>query len=419
MKLKNVLPIFLLSTFCANSFAYDVVERFKLIDDKLKTDAMLRPISSRDFFFDINATLNKNVTDVVSDIEDATNFQGTTNQKITNAQNIISKYDKTEQTIKINVNFGIPIFQFTAWGVNVKPQLKVLVDAGANIGIRSEAITTELLLSLINIELPTELKNVIVATSYSAGDDLLKPAVCSAITDPVAQALCTANQGKYFYPTNANIPNLLLFAKLDGRFGLFNEYVYGEHFFGQMNIYGLSRTDIYQRINSDMIARGSKIELPSKKNTEMTAQLDYQLGYKNDNYTAMLGLEELKLATISEREAGSKEISYGYDPLMRLHADATYKLSVLSLQPFVGVHKRSGYGFGDGFYAGATAGAHVWEDRIGISMRGMVDGQYLTINPRIKMWLMQLDYSLKSPLKSTDGDVKLSALHTIDFRLFF
>lgn len=425
MKLfKNLALTSALALSATNVFSYDVVDRFKLIDDKLKTEQMLRPFG-HDFFFDVGAALNKNAKDVVSDISDATTFTGTDLQKVENAQTILTKYDKTEQTIKINVALGIPVFSFSAWDVKVQPNIRAFVDAGANLGIRSEALTAQLLLDLINIDIPTDLKNAIVANfnSYSTvpgnpNNDLLNTTVCNSLTEP-SKSICLANQGKFFFPTNANIPNLLMFAKLDAKVGLFNDYTYGEHFFGNFNLYGLSRTDIFQKVNSDMIAKGTKVELPTKKNTEMTLQVDYRLGYKNDNYKVFASLEELKLAKMKERDAGSKELSYGYDALMRLHADASYKYSVLSLNPFVGFHKRSGYGFADGMYLGADAGAHVWGDRLGLQLRGMVDKQYFTISPRMKLWLMQLEYSMKSPMKAMDGDVKLSAIHSIDFRLFF
>ena len=50
MKQFGSLTLAAFLTFSAfNSFAYDVVDRFKLIDDKLKTEQMLRPIG-HDFF---------------------------------------------------------------------------------------------------------------------------------------------------------------------------------------------------------------------------------------------------------------------------------------------------------------------------------------------------------------------------------
>ena len=154
-------------------------------------------------------------------------------------------------------------------------------------------------------------------------------------------------------------------------------------------------------------------------NTEVTVQTDYRVGYKNSNYSIFTSIEELKLAKLKDAKAGSKELTYDYDTLIRLHADASYKAGALTLQPFVGLHKRSGYGFGDGVYAGTMLGAYVWGDRLGLQLRAMFDKEYITISPRVKLWLMQLEYSLKKPLKDSVDDVKLTAIHSLDFRIFF
>lgn len=93
----------LLALSLTTANAYDVVQRYKIIDDKLKTEAMLRPIG-HDFFFDVGATLNKNLTDVIDDVDKAT--EAATVQA---ASDVLVKYDKTEQTIKINVALGTPL----------------------------------------------------------------------------------------------------------------------------------------------------------------------------------------------------------------------------------------------------------------------------------------------------------------------
>lgn len=421
MKYFLVLVGLSLQVMANNSFSYDVVDRYKLIDDKLKTEQMLRPLG-HDFFLDVGATLNKNVKNLADDVKKANIHQGTAQEKLTNAQGVLAKYNKTEQTVKLNVSLGFPVFRFSIGQLKIQPNIRVFADAGANIGIRSDTLTPAMILDIINIELPTELKSTILSASYVKGDDLLAPAslpnLCNTLNDANAVSTCVANKGKYFYP-DTSIPDMLLFAKIDGRFGFFNDYTYGEHFFGNWNLYGLSRTDIFQRVNAYMVSNGAKIELPKTKNTEMSLVTDYRLGYKNDNYRIFTSIEDLKISKLKERKAGSKALSYGYDPLVRLHTDAVFKFSVLSLSPFFGVHKRKGYALADGLYTGADAGAHVWGDRIGLQLRGMVDKQYITISPRLKLWLLQLEYSLKSPLKSMDGDVKLSALHSVDLRLFF
>jgi len=414
MKLKKSLIAGLLVLSTQAAQAYNVVDRFKMIDDKLKTETMLRPIG-HDFIFDISAALNSDAQTFVSDISDASKA-GT----LTAAQNVLNKYNNTEQTIKLNLNLGIPIFSFTAWNVKVQPNFRIMADVGANLGVRKDTLTASEVLKLINVNVPASVQSKLISVfdTKNAGDDLFGNCAVDFATPAEANAFCLANQGKYFKP-DPNVPNLNLFLKAEAKVGFFNQYTYGEHFFGDFNLYGMMRADAFQVVNYAMIQNGQDIELPKKANNEGTLQVDYRLGYVNQNYSVALGLEEIKLATISKRDAESKELAYGYDPLIRLHAQADYKYTALSLQPFAGVHKRAGYGFADGVYAGATAGAHVWGDRLGLSLRGMVDKQYFTITPRIKLWLMQLEYSLKNPVKSTDGDVKLSAIHSIDFRLFF
>lgn len=407
-----------LLAFSAGANAYNVVDRFKIIDDKLKTEQMLRPIG-HDFFLDVSAALNTNVTDVMDDIDKATKTQGTAQQKIDEARRVLVKYDKTEQTLKVNVALGTPLPSFTAWDVNFKPNFRVFVDVGANLGIRSQKLTFADIYNYFPVEVPNDLKQLIAGLTPNT--DIVNACKGNTSLSASTQYICSQLPlNQYFMPDlTQEVPVISIFGKGDGKAGFFTDYTKGEHFFGNFNLYGLGRADLYQVVDSKQIANGQKIEAPKKMNTEVTVQADYRIGYKNSNYTSFLSVEELKLSKVKERSDGSREQTYGYDPLLRLHADATFRLSALSLQPFAGVHKRSGYGFSDGMYLGAVGGAYVWGDRLGLQLRGMVDKQYFTLTPRIKLWLMQLEYSLKKPLKAMDGDVKLSALHSLDFRLFF
>lgn len=405
----------------ASVHAYDVTNRFKLIDDKLKTEQMLRPIG-HDFFLDISAAMNKNLMDVIDDVDKATKSQAaTTAGKIAEAQQVIAKYDKTEQTVKINVALGTPLPSFTAWEVNFKPNLRLGLDVGANIGIRSERMTIADLFDYFPQEIPEDLKTFI--RTLSVGDDVIVECTGAAGAGLSAQTRAFCGQqptGRYVIPDlTQDVPKVEVFGKGDAKAGFFTDYSKGEHWFGQFNLYGMGRADLFQIVTAQQIASGQSIEAPDKMNTEVTLQADYRIGYKNTNYSTFLGVEELKIATMQDKDEGSKAHTYGYKALIRGHADATYRWNAVSIQPFLGFHKRSGYGFGDGVYAGAAAGAYVWGDRLGLQMRGMFDKQYFTITPRIKLWLMQLEYSLKNPLKSTDGDVKLTAIHSLDFRLFF
>lgn len=422
MKSTRALALGTLLVF-STAHAYDVVERYKIIDDKLKTEAMLRPIG-HDFFLDISAAMNKNLMDVVDDVEKASKYQGTDQQKIDEANRVLTKYDKTEQTVKINVGLGFPLPSFSAWDVKFKPNFRALVDVGANIGIRNQKLNNQDLINLFKDQLPTELQQFLLTVDLVSiqGQDIRT--VCLSqfpSTSSPANQYCQALEvGKYVVPTvGTTDPTMTLLAKADAKVGFYNDYTYGEHFFGNFNLYAMGRADLYQFVTGTQIAKGDSIESPKKMNTETTLQADYRLGYRNTNYSIFGSVEELKLTKLSDAKEGSKEHTYGYDPLMRLHADATFRANAFSIQPFVGVHKRSGYGFDDGMYAGTMVGAYVWGDRLGLQLRGIVDKQYLTISPRMKLWLMQLEYSLKKPLKQTDGDVKLTALHSVDFRIFF
>lgn len=407
----------------STAHAYDVVERYKIIDDKMKTEAMLRPIG-HDFFFDVSAAMNKNLTDVIDEVEKASKHQGTEQEKMDEANKVLTKYDKTEQTVKVNIGLGFPLPSFTAWDVKFKPNFRALVDVGANIGIRNQKLNNQDLINLFKDQLPAELQTFLLNVDLASlsGQDIRTVCLTEfpSASSP-ANMYCTALEaGKYVVPTvGTTDPTMTLLAKADAKVGFFNDYTYGEHFFGNFNLYGMGRADLYQFVTGTQIAKGDSIESPKKMNTEMTLQADYRLGYRNTNYSIFGSVEELKLTKLSDAKEGSKEHTYGYDPLMRLHADATFRANAFSIQPFVGLHKRSGYGFDDGMYLGTMVGAYVWGDRMGLQLRGMVDKQYLTITPRVKLWLMQLEYSLKKPLKAEVDDVKLTAIHSLDFRIFF
>ncbi|MBC7713881.1 MAG: hypothetical protein H7177_11110 [Rhizobacter sp.] len=401
--------------------AYDVVERYKIIDDKLKTSQMLEPIG-HDFFFDVSAAFNKNIKDVIKDVSDASKLQGTDTEKINNANIVLTKYDRTEQTVKVNVGLGFPLPSFTAWDVKFKPNFRALVDVGANIGIRNQRLTNQNLIDLFKDSVPAELQSYILTLDLVAlqGQDVRT--ICLAQFPSAASpanAYCTSLEvGKYIIPSTQD-PTMTVLAKADAKVGFFNEYTSGEHWFGNWNLYVLGRADLYQFITGTQIAKGDSIDTPKTLNTETTVQTDYRLGYRNTNYSIFGSVEELKLTKLKDAKTGSKEHTYGYDPLMRFQADATYRLGGLSLQPFVGLHKRSGYSFSEGYYVGVSGGAHVWGDRLGLQLRAMFDKEYITLSPRIKLWLIQMEYTLKKPVKSEVDDVRLTAIQSIDFRIFF
>ena len=182
-----------------NSYAaYDVMERYKLIEDKLKTEDMLRPFG-HDFLIDVNAAVNKDLPDFVDDMDKIAKVEGAdSTTKVNNAITILEKWTNTEQTLKGNLNLGIPLFSFNAWGIKFSPDLRVSVLVGANLAIQEETITTDTIETLLGQDIPAEiLNNLNKSTLYTAlqnpvnkGADIIDIALTSgAISDPTAIAL--------------------------------------------------------------------------------------------------------------------------------------------------------------------------------------------------------------------------------------
>lgn len=403
----------LLLTTTLSAKAYNAVDRFKILDDKIKTTQNLYPIG-HDFFLDLNVAIYKDLPATINDISTVSK-----SNDVNKVLTTLANYNDTEETLFAHIGMGIPIFSFGIGEAKFQPNLRALVDAGLNVGISNAPLSNEELMALIPITIPTDLHDFIL--TLSAGDDVIDKCINFSSLSASTKAMCSLLPiGKYFIP-NTGDPKIAVMSKVDAKVGFFNSYTYGEHFFGNFNLYGLIRADLYKTTSALSVARGEKIELPKgdQINTEGTAQVDYSLGYKNSNYRINTSVEEIKLAVVKKRKSTSKEHAYKYDPLIRLQADADYRLGTLSFKPYLGLHKRSGYSVGEGAYLGGIFGAHVFGDRLGISFNTMLEKDYVTLTPHLKLWLLELQYSLKNPLKRREGDVKLSAIHSIDLRLAF
>jgi len=425
--MKNTKKLLMGAMLLASSInvqaAYDVVDRYKLLEDKFKTEEMLTSFG-HDFLIDIKASLNKNFTDFKDDIEKASDATGTTTQKINTAQDILNTWDKTEQTARVKVSFGVPLFSFTAFGVKIVPDLRLGADFGANLGIRTETITASNLIDLIAADAdPT-----VISTIKALTDTEFATLLGSTYNGNVGEYLkgekgipaVIADKFKDIIITDVNSPDISAYTKLDIRGGLLLNW-FKENYFGYVNLYGMHRTDFFLRLNASQIAADKSFtDGADEANSQVFFMTDLKFGSKFlEKYSAFVLLEDIKIARMSDSLEKGGELNYAPKPLIRLHADAMYKFGGLSLNPFVGLHKRNGYGLSSGIYAGADLGAHVWGDRLGLRFRAMADKEHLTLNPQLKLWFMQLDYSLKSPLSSTVDDVKVSSIHSLNFRLFF
>ena len=403
MKLTIMVGINLIM---GHTFAYDALDRYSLLEDKFKTEEMLRPFG-HDFLFDVTVHANKNLLDFVDDISDA----GST---VNEVGEVLMQYDRTEQTVHANLNIGVPIFGFSIGNIAFDPNVRIGLRFGSNIGLRSEPLNIDTILQLVGNQIPPLLRDTISTLSFNPGDDIMVR-VCNARGIPLAACPDT---GRYFYPTLTNLPLIATYTKLDTKAGLSIPYKSRRYWFGDINFYGIFRSDFKLLMSADQIARGQnpfeEIGEDVKKQTFLMA--DYKLGYRKSRYKFFFSIEELKVARLSENIAEAGDLSYETPPLLRFHLNATYRPGVFVIRPFAGVHKRKYYDYKNGAYVGLDAGTYVFNDFLGLLFRLMADQEHLSFSSRFKITFFHLEYFLKTPFKDEIDNVRISTLHSINLR---
>jgi len=405
--------------------AYDLVKRMKLMDDRFKTQELLRPFG-HDFIFDLSATANSDTQDLLDDVDKLSSLTGTTQQQVNQADAILQKHYDTEKFIRLRLNLGIPIFSFNAFGIHWKPNLRVEGGLSALINTKKEAVTFTSLINNLD-QIPANVRSALTSCSLTGltdGQDILAHCVTNGSITQAQADFIKATYGITKIPflasivnSSSDLPVFDNYIKIDAKAGMVFDYTKGEHWFGQFNLMALGRADLRKRLDATLlIAGGGDLDL-GEPNTQMTAIGEYRLGYKNSNYSAFLGLEEIKLAEISSEPTGKP--TYGTDPLIRIHAQANYRVWIFTATPFVGTHSRSGYGMGDAAYLGADWGAHIWGDRIGTTLRTMVDKEHFTFATRFKAWIAHLELMAKIANKERVDGVKVSEIYSVDLRFFF
>ena len=427
MKILILLCLFFSSSLWAG---YNVIDRFKIVEDKFKTQDMLNPIG-HDFFLDIGGALNADVFDLVSDIGDIDD-KPTESEKKDAALEMFNRLANTEQNLRVKIGLGFPLPSFTAWGVRIEPNFRVGVNIGMLMGIRKETITLADIMDFIGSEIDgyDDVKACVAQISAAnlsdanVNYDIMKAVqltACYSSLTPVEQAVIKSLEGEYFFPSDitGEVPNLHLMMKVDGKAGFYIDY-FKDEWFGFLNLAVLARTDFSARVASEAFAAGRDlVDLPEEPNLQGFAVLDYKLGRKLGRFSVMGSIEDLKLSRVYDNLEKGGDLNYGTDPLFRLHGDAHFDWAAFSLIPFVGLHKRTGYGFEDGVYAGADWGAHVFGKRFGTQVRTMVDNAHFTLSQRLKLWLLQLEAMAKFPLKTEVDDVKVPTIYSFNLRLAF
>lgn len=419
----------------SNANAYDIIKRTKLIDDRLKTQELLRPFG-HDFIIDIGANVTPDTQDLIDEADNIDNLQGgsSINDDLTTADNLLRPYYGKENIIRARVNLGIPIFSFTAYGFKVQPNFRA--DAGITGVITPNSESVSLTNIIDNLDqIPADIRNGLKSGACASlftgspspaindGDDILVYAVTNnCITQQQANAIKeTYDIDSLPYvssiaTTSQDLPYFDLYAKIDAKVGFTFDYTDNKHWFGTLGVNALARTDIKKRVDATLlIAGGGSLEPQDNLTTNLI--LDYTLGYKNDNYWVTAGVEELKLFTLSDPTEGT--VAYGEDALFRIHGQADYTLSIFKLSPFIGSHARSGYGFGDAYYLGADWGLYVWGDRLGLNFRTMLDKEHVTLGARMKLWLMQLEATYKVAATDKVDGVTIADIISANIRFFF
>ena len=134
----------------------------------------------------------------------------------------------------------------------------------------------------------------------------------------------------------------------------------------------------------------------------------------------MVRVEELKLLSLSDKEGDTTLVNNGslindFDPLIRLHGEYVFDLEILDIKAFAGVHTRSGYDIGDGYYVGSefTFG---W---FPLSAVLALDSTYLTIQPRFRFLFLELEAGYKIAVSDEEEGFAVDDVLHANFRIAF
>lgn len=415
-----LISLFIIMFASTQVFAgYSVLDRYKLIEDKNKTEELLRPLG-HDFLLDIGFTGSMDVMDVIDDVQ-AANKATTDVEKTTNLTNVLTNLLNTEYPFLLNINVGVPIFSFTAFGVKFVPNLRVHAGGGTNFAILAgNPITSVGDIISIFPDVPQDVRDLIsqMPTLPDAGEDWGTWVTTDAPAGtPQTVIDKAAAQVSGVTSPSLSDPEVQLYVKADVKGGLYTEY-FKNKWFGHFAFSHFTRIDLLRRATVSSIIKNDKLAKLGNKNTTSFLTFDYGLGHRFGRYKVLGSVEDIKVAELSDSVAEAGELNYGMDPLWRLQGDAEFSFLGFTVDPFVGVHARSGYGLSEGLYAGAKVGFHVWGDRIGVQARGMFDTQYFSPALQFKLWLAHLEVGAKLPISSTHDGVKTPSLLFANLRFF-
>ncbi len=284
-----------------------------------------------------------------------------------------------------------------------------------------------------NGNLPADVKTLLsnftidslIAGGQSSGNDILAFLASQYPNNAAVQQALTEYRGKFVFPalTSTEVPTMEALVKMDGKAGLLTNF-YKDELSGFVNLYWMHRTDYYALITQEDIVNKTDFKDKYKnKNTQTFIMSDIKVAHdweflEGFTWNAFGSVEEIKISRLSDNKTKAGDLRYGVDPLFRFQTGMMFRLGVVGVNAFTGFHKRSGYGFSDGLYVGLDGNVGVLGDRLQVQLRTLFDKEHWTLSPRLKLWFMQLEYSLKNPLRSRIDGVKPSAIHSLNVRFF-
>ncbi|MEK6626756.1 MAG: hypothetical protein AABY86_17445, partial [Bdellovibrionota bacterium] len=196
MGLAGVLIFF--GLFATQVHAYDLIKRMKLMDDRFKTQDMLRPYG-HDFLLDVTAAANSDTPSLLDDVDKIGSLTGTTQEQVNQADAILSKHYNTEKYLRARVALGMPIFSFSAFGIRWQPNLRLDAGLAALINVKQENVTFTSLVNNLD-QIPVELRTALIACNPASpplndGDDIFAYCVSNGSITQVQADLVKATYG--------------------------------------------------------------------------------------------------------------------------------------------------------------------------------------------------------------------------------
>ncbi len=354
--MKSLIFFILIAVSLKAFGARSEVDRFALMQDKFFLETLFRPIG-HEYYFDTSVEMTTNTLDFIDNAEEKASTRDANE-----IQNFLNENLETEHQAFVRVATGAPLPSFSLWGTDIDPSIRFKVDGGisASLGEPSQ-------LGITNF-------------------------------------------------TNALVQ---LYAKLEGDIGLRFDMEHTDHFYSHLDVYWNQMRDHFSQQDGVTLANDTDSLDITKAvdNSVVSLRTDYSLGYRNKSFDIMVAIEDLMVAELNDKksEAVGRPIFGSNKPLTRLHMSYNLEFDFIDLKPFVGAYNRSHYSLSDTMYGGTE----VFFGAFPLSAYALMDPDHFTFSPRLRIWVLNLEYLLKFPVGSKDDSFNTETLHALNVRVAF